>query len=117
MLCSLFTENPLTNEPGIGLLHRDVESYNKIITYKNMETAIFGVLTKKILPEEFNVFDDIIKNHFKDNFNDISEKITKLIEEKDDLKVVKTDCYNLNIICKYTILIKNLNKLYDNICN
>ena len=33
-LCSILTNNPLINEPGISKKHKDIIPYNKIIRYK-----------------------------------------------------------------------------------
>jgi len=43
-LCTILNAEPLLNEPGIMKTHRDYESYNEIIKYKNIEVAIFGML-------------------------------------------------------------------------
>lgn len=43
-MCTILNDEPLLNEPGITKAHRDYESYNEIIKYKNIEVAIFGML-------------------------------------------------------------------------
>jgi ubiquitin-conjugating enzyme E2 Z len=43
-MCTILNAEPLLNEPGIMKTHRDYESYNEIIKYKNIEVAIFGML-------------------------------------------------------------------------
>ena len=36
-LCTLLTNEPLLNEPGITLKHPDINRYNRIIEYKNVD--------------------------------------------------------------------------------
>ena len=43
-MCTILNDEPLLNEPGVTKTHRDYESYNEIIRYKNIEVAIFGML-------------------------------------------------------------------------
>jgi hypothetical protein len=41
---------PLLNEPGITKAHRDFHTYNAILTYKNIEVAIFDMLARVAEP-------------------------------------------------------------------
>ena len=45
-LCTVFIDNPLTNEPGILSTHPECIKYKKIIEYKNIEVAILKIINK-----------------------------------------------------------------------
>ena len=93
-ICSLLDNMPLTNEPGISPKHRDNDNYNKIISYKNIEGAILGILEKNIYMDWFDKFDNIIIEKFKENYNDIIDIINKNMENCEDLYLT-TGVYNL----------------------
>ena len=85
---------PLINEPGISPKHKDNNNYNKIISYKNMEGAILGILEKNIYMDWFDKFDNIIIEKFKENYNNIIDIINKNMENCEDLYLT-TGVYNL----------------------
>jgi len=43
-ICTVLNAEPLLNEPGVLKTHRDYETYNEIIKYKNIEVAMFAML-------------------------------------------------------------------------
>ena len=112
ILCSLFTENPLINEPGIAITHKDILPYNKIITYKNIDIAISAVLNKEILPKEFDIFNEIINNSFLKNYNAIMGKLKFIMENNSNNELATTGCYNLRCRCNYSNQKKFLEKIY-----
>ncbi len=57
-LCTLLCENPLLNEPGVIKGHKDLENYNEIIEFANLDIAICDIVNKKK-----NIF-----LHFFENF-------------------------------------------------
>jgi len=116
ILCSLFTENPLINEPGITISHRDNVPYNKIVTYKNFEVAIIGILNKKFLPKDFTIFQDVIEENFKKNYDKILKNIKEFFKNVKDLEQIRTDCYRLSIVCKQTVINKNLQIVHEKLC-
>jgi ubiquitin-conjugating enzyme E2 Z len=113
-ICSLLDDMPLINEPGISRKHRDNENYNKIITYKNIESSIIGILNKKIYMDWFEKFDNIIVENFKENYKDIIDIIKKNIEsiENDGQEYLSTSIYNLYTNIDYNKLKKDITKLY-----
>jgi len=102
-ICTVLNAEPLLNEPGITKAHRDYDAYNAIITYKNIEVAVFKMLqsvymTKDDEPsvyatkddeakvvcecaclktndKEFAMFGDIMREHFLKNKEKIRERV------------------------------------------
>ena len=46
-LLTIFINNPLLNEPGVSIKHKEIDIYNQIITYKNIEVAICNIVTNE----------------------------------------------------------------------
>ena len=51
-LVTLFHNKPLLNEPGFAETHFDFIPYNKLIKYANYKSAIFGIVSERLLEEE-----------------------------------------------------------------
>lgn len=113
-ICSLLDNMPLTNEPGISPKHRDNDNYNKIISYKNIEGAILGILEKNIYMDWFDKFDNIIIEKFKENYNDIIDIINKNMENCEDLYLT-TGVYNLYANIDYNKVKKKLINFHEKI--
>lgn len=115
-LCTLFTENPLLNEPGVINNNSDIYLYNKIIEYKNLEFSICKTIeccSNKL--NKFNIFYDIMKELFIKNYDDNINKIKDKIDSNDDNKMVYVKLYNMKIITKYSSVftqIQNIKKIY-----
>jgi ubiquitin-conjugating enzyme E2 Z len=58
-LSSILCVNPLLNEPGIKEEHEDVDKYNYLVTYKNIEFSIIKVVNIIC----FNEVNNFIKDH------------------------------------------------------
>lgn len=120
ILCSILTNEPLLNEPGIKKSHKDFDSYNNIIQYKNLSVSIIGMLdlNENIYPkEQFNAFKKIVMQHFLDNFIINQGKIQRLALLYPP-KIVTTSIYNLEVVINYDILdykIKILKKTINSI--
>lgn len=95
-LCSILNEYPLLNEPGVTKTHQDLEAYNQIIKYRTLDTAIGKVLNGDILPAEFSIFDEEIKDNFMKNYQCIVSDVT-------DKQNIALNCafYNLNVKTNY----------------
>jgi len=113
-LISIFNDNPLLNEPGVGLNHSDIQSYNKIISFKNMEVSILNFIKKlhenKLLVTE-TCFVDICKKHIIDNHKNMLAIVKKLRNNTDEEKV-STGLYSMKFTLDYNNLytkIKNIN--------
>ena len=113
-ICSLLDNMPLINEPGISPKHKDNDNYNKIISYKNIEGAILGILEKNIYMDWFDKFDNIIIEKFKENYNDIIDVINKNMENCEDLYLT-TGVYNLYANIDYNKVKKKLINFHEKI--
>ena len=105
-LCLLLNKNPLLNEPGVGPKHIDINNYNNIIKYKNIDIAILRMLNKNsCFPNEFHIFFPQMKESFEKNY----KQIYKFIEEqKNDNSingcVLKTSYYTMSVKLDYSTL-------------
>ena len=66
VICSLLNNEPLLNEPGVTVRHKDYDTYNKILNYKNIEVAILKIINKEsgYYYNKFDIFYDNIKENF-----------------------------------------------------
>jgi len=110
-LCTLLCKDPLLNEPGVRKCHKDMENYNEIIEFSNLNVAVCDILYRKegvYLPffENFYVF---IKENFEKNYDNLLEfAIKKNTEFKEQQVNFKTGFYGMNIIVDYNIVIDRL---------
>jgi hypothetical protein len=70
---TLLSDNPLLNEPGVTCNHTEMTIYTQIIEFKNIEIAIFNMLTKATgyYPPQFSVFDEQLITSFQSKQDDI----------------------------------------------
>lgn len=127
-LCTIFNEMPLLNEPGISAEHIDCKNYNKVIQYKNFEIGIIHMFRLIVLNKDdsintFNVFKDIIKTHFLDNYKINQDKLdTLLVNNKNDKKdkndktttttVIHIGIYGMTIPIEYEKLKRKFQELH-----
>lgn len=124
-LITVLNDTPLINEPGISKCHTDVERYNKFITYKNYEVAMYNVLKKICLPNKHISFYPIIKKHFQEKKDNIIKKIKKekkmynkkvsKLDKEDVNRYYKTRIYNMCHLPNYDTLITKLQNEFNNI--
>jgi ubiquitin-conjugating enzyme E2 Z len=76
-LCTVLNAEPLLNEPGVTKAHRDFASYTDIITYKNIEVAMLGMLARVYATtnDEFAIFGDTMREHFRANKDNIRARV------------------------------------------
>ena len=111
-MVSILEKNALLNEPGINSNHKDVKIYDMIVKYKTLETAIFKLINKNIyVDEKFEVFDQLIKDKFKENYSDIIDSIDKI----DNIEHLSIRVYGLSIKINKEKLSNNLLNLYKKI--
>ena len=103
---SILDENPLRNEPGYEWIKGETnDNYNKLIEYKSIDCLIDTYIK---LPEEFKYFKNDIKNYINDN----NEKITKKIDDKQNInETIKISIYGINKTIDYKKLKKKYEKL------
>jgi ubiquitin-protein ligase len=112
-LCTIFTDVPLLNEPGIHKGHHDCANYTKVIQYKNYETAIMRMVKLIVFTEEldapFPAFKEIIKTHFTANYEQTKERIDKYIvtngiSSNSIPESVTIGIYGMTITLEYRVL-------------
>ena len=111
-LCTLLCKTPLLNEPGVNNTHAtDINNYDKIITYANLDIAVCDIVSKKnsIYQPFFHSFEPFIREKFLENY----EVFLKLAKDKKEellgnIKHVKTDYYMLNVVIDYNSVIEKL---------
>lgn len=100
-ICTVFNDAPLLNEPGVTKQHRDFENYNKIITYKNIEVAIFKMLTDADIKRDFECFLEIMREHFQREKENIRARVLALKSE-----TIITCVYQLHVFMDYNSLLE-----------
>lgn len=111
-LCMLFTQNPLLHEPGITDQHSLCIPYSKVIEYKNIDIAICNILTKKeqYYMGFFDLFYDIMYDHFRKNKNNIIEYIhlknNQMLPER-----IRIDIYSMYTYINYNDLLLKIENI------
>lgn len=109
-ICTLLCKNPLLNEPGINKSHTDLNNYNEIIEYANLDIAICDIVMKK--PGLYNVFFDLfypyIKENFNKNYNSIVEFVQNKLNNNYKYNIIKTSMYNMCVKIDYNKIITKL---------
>jgi ubiquitin-protein ligase len=116
-LCTLLTNTPLLNEPGVTEKHTDYTVYNTIITYKNFETAILKVITNDYVLSNFSIFSDVMKTHFLDTFSKNIERLDQLCKNYPMKIKLHTTIYNMNITVDYPGLLDKFHNVKNSISN
>jgi len=118
-LVTLFHNKPLLNEPGFTEKHKDFIPYNKLIKYANYKSAIFGIVSERLLPNNFIGFYTFIKKHFIEHYDDILKRIEEEAKANNGRQIepVIVRVYNLQVVPNFTILGEDFKKLYATINN
>ncbi len=112
-LSAILNETPLLNEPGITISHKDFNSYNEIIEYKNIEISILKYLEKTNLPYIFHTFHTLIIDNFKTKYQFIIDKIKSKQNKQFNLSVYN----NMSALLDYSNLIHKINLIYNDFKN
>jgi ubiquitin-conjugating enzyme E2 Z len=110
-LCTLLCNDPLLNEPGVDKRHNDMNSYDEIIQYANLDIAICDIVTKKsgIFMPFFDNFYHFIKENFIKNYDYLLEFAEKKnLEYNQEAKNYKTGFYSMNVVINYNKVIEKL---------
>ena len=112
-LVTLFHNKPLLNEPGFTEKHKDFIPYNKLIKYANYKSAIFGIVSERLLPNNFIGFYTFIKKHFIEHYDDILKRIEEEAKANNGRQIepVIVRVYNLQVVPNFTILGEDFKKL------
>jgi ubiquitin-conjugating enzyme E2 Z len=109
-LMTILNDTPLLNEPGYSKEDVDFDSYNDILTFKNIDLAIIKILNDKISPDICLKFQMNIHGNFMKNYSKILEIVRA---HKFDQSVVSTRVYNMKVDIDYKRLELNLITLYS----
>ena len=113
-LCTLLCKNPLLNEPGVTSSHADIQSYNEIIEFSNLRTAVCDILCRKegIYMHFFESFYPFVKENFIKNVDQLIKFSEKKNDELKNQEVnFRTGYYSMNINVNYNVIIKRLNEI------
>jgi ubiquitin-conjugating enzyme E2 Z len=111
-LCTLLCKEPLLNEPGVNKEHRDINSYNEIIEYSNLDVAVCDIVKKKngVYQPFFDKFYSFVKENFNKNYDKLLEFAEKKLSEPNvQNKTFSTGFYTMNVTVNYHDIILKLN--------
>ncbi len=103
-LCTVLNETPLLNEPGINSSNPEIELYNTIISYKNIDVCILKMIENiknDSLP--YSMFKDVCFNHFKENRDRIINNVTNIelyaneINKRNTRGDISTNIYKMSV--------------------
>ena len=115
-LTTLFNNKPLLNEPGIHFNNENIEKYNLLVSYKNIEISIIDqimcIVENNVNKNYLYLFkNEILKNFTKNNKN-ILENIKKLKLDLNNYKnIININVYNLFYNLDTNILENKLKKI------
>ena len=117
-LCTLLCKDPLFNEPGVTKKNPDINNYNEIIQFANIDIAVCDIINKK--PSVYMPFFENFEPFINENFNKNYDKLLKFVETKNEEfnkegQIYKTAFYGLNVYVDYNSLLEKL-KGSRNIC-
>ena len=109
-LCTLLSKDPLLNEPGVDKKHNDMNSYNEIIQYSNINIAVCDIIQKNgLYMPFFENFYPFVKENFHKNYDKLIEFVEKKnIEFELQSKEFRTGFYNLRVNIDYNNVIEKL---------
>jgi len=113
-LCTLLCKNPLLNEPNVSVKHLDMNSYNEIIEFSNLNIAVCDILSRKnsVYLPFFENFYPFVQKRFIENIDKLLEFAVKKNEQFKKQEVnFKTGFYSMSINVDYNKVIQKLNEL------
>lgn len=114
-LCTLFTNEPILNEPGITTRHKDFTTYHTIIEYSNIDIAILNIIDKScnLYIPWFDMFYEDTVLHFKQSIFNINDKIISFMKRYKHDTFLKTGLYTMKLLIDYEKLIPKFNRLVE----
>tara|TARA_B100000902_G_scaffold384443_1_gene424625 strand:- start:475 stop:1203 length:729 start_codon:yes stop_codon:yes gene_type:complete len=110
---SLLDNDPLLNEPGFNKKNKHqisiINNYNDVIFFENINSLL--VKNYQDIPQNFEIFKDIIYKEFNDNYMNIYNNIQKYKDM--ETKKITISIYGINYIIRYEELMSN----FKNFCN
>ena len=114
-LVTLFIDNPLLNEPGFTEKSQYCKPYRDILEYMNFKTAIHGMITRKLLPDNFLGFYPIMKSHILEKKHSILQRLEKLANSDINDSIPRVNIYNMETQLDYKKIRDKLNITIENI--
>ena len=111
ILSTTLNDKPLLNEPGLTEKHRDFENYQNMICYKNIDTAIIGMLNHRYFNEKFEIFKDIIHDTFRKNRVNITTNAIKLQDKIENNTIIAFGLYSSRYLVDFDTMINCLKSL------
>ena len=112
-LSTLLCSDPLLNEPGVTKTHKDLDNYNKIIEYSNLNIAVCDIICKKegVCLDFFEYFYIFIKEKFIENYDKLLEFAIKQNDKYNNQQFnLTTSYYQMNVFINYKYIIDKLKK-------
>lgn len=123
-LCTLFTNEPLLNEPGVERKHRDFKTYNRIIEYTNLDIAVFNIIEKnpKVYMPWFDMFYSDALSIFRSNLSTIQNNIETIVKRNKSYienheNIATVSIYRMAMPIDYNKIITRFNKIYTKYSN
>ena len=116
-LCTILNDRPLLNEPGINSWDKQIETYNTIISYKNIEVCILKMMENiESGVSPYSRFKETCWSHFIKHRDRILTKIDDVVEDaskrdsRDPTGVMVMRTYNMMVSINKTRgnMMKNL---------
>ena len=110
---SLLNNNPMHNEPGYENDNSTSSiSYRNILEHENISISILNILEN--IPNTFDNFMPIIRDHFINNFHNLKNRLIPLINTYKENTIERmTSLFKLQIKYKYNYLLKKLLNIYN----
>jgi ubiquitin-conjugating enzyme E2 Z len=115
-IISVLDNKPLLHEPGFTETHRDFDSYNQIILFRNIEFSVNKIMTKDPSTKGLEMFMELFKDDIMIQFNRKYNSILKILDEhKDDEQLhINTSVYNLKLLTQWNQLYNIFKKIERN---
>lgn len=112
-LCTLLCNNPILNEPGISINHKDVYNYNEIIEFSNINIAICNIVQKNkdVYLPFFDLFYPYVKEMFDKNYEQIVEFVKNKLKINNSEYIKSVDIYGMNVVINYNYILNKLSNI------
>ena len=120
-LCTLFSKDPLLNEPGVHKTHPDFDKYTRIIEYANLDIAVCDLLEKRsgvYLSFPMELFESILKTSFLEHYERLLAFGEKKMKETGIIGFpITTSLYNMSVSVDYILTVVRLKEIKSNLEN
>ena len=115
-IMSVLDDKPILHEPGITEKHRDFNSYNQIILFRNIEFSVNKIMNRDSSIQGLEIFMELFKDEMNTQFNRKHNSILKILDDhKDDEPLhINTSIYNLKAITQWNQLYTIFKKIERN---